>query len=1210
MADIKNFGIKGLSSDVQLGKSGGRLKYDASNGRFDLTGSDGSTLENVRLGSVVAGAWNGDAIDAQYGGLGDDFSSATGVVSFVGGVASAGTIDLSNTSFVSGAVAVANGGTGATTASDARTNLGLGSIATQDSNNIALTGGALNGVIIGASSAAAGSFTAVSASSGFTGNLTGDVTGNADSATALETARNFSVTGDASASAVSFDGTENVALNVTLANSGVTAGEYGSTTEIPVLTVDAKGRVTAVSTESISTNFGIAGDSGSDTVAGGETLTFSGTANQIVTSVSDNEVTVSLADNLTVGNVTIEGTLRSDDITASTVSVDGDAIITGNLTVQGTQTVIESTTVQTEDAVFRTNSNGANTDAGFEANTASGVKQILYTSVGQEWDFGSEDVKASGFIGDLTGDVTGNLTGDVTGTVSDISNHSTSDLTEGTNLYYTDARVETKIDSHVSGGTGLSYSAGEVSLDDTAVTAGSYGSSTAIPTFTVDAQGRLTAAGTASVSTGFDIVGDDGTVDSFANGDTLSILGGTNVTTATSNDTITVNLDSDITVDSVTATTLSGDLTGDVTGSISGATGSFTGAVTAGSLTDGSATLAGGELSGLSNVSLSGTVAAGTLTDGTASISGGDITGAGDITASGAIEASSLTDGTATLASGELDAVSGTFSGAVEFGTITDGSLTINGFVDEDNMASDSASLVPTQQSVKAYVDSKVTAQDIDFGGDTGTGAVDLDSQSLTIAGGNNITTSADGQTLSVALDSSLTGLSSVTSTSFAGNLTGNVTGDVTGDLTGDVTGNLTGNVTGNVTGNLTGDVTGDVTGTVSDISNHSTSDLSEGTNKYFTDARARSSISVVNAGGDGQVAYNSTTGAITYTGPSASETRAHFSAGTGLEVSAGEFAISDSGVTAASYGSTTAVPVITVNAQGQITSATTATIVTSFDIGADNGTDDTVSGGEKLTVSGTANQVVTTVSNNAITVALDDNLTVGNVTVEGTLRSDDITATQVTVDGDTVITGNLTVQGTQTIVESTTISTGDAVVRVNSDGAAVSAGIEANVSGTIESVVYNPASGNWEASSTFASSEGFEGDLTGDVTGNLTGDVTGTVSDISNHSTTDLTEGTNLYYTDARARASISVSDTGGDGSVSYDSATGVISFTGPSASEVRAHFSAGTGVSITDGEVAIGQAVGTTDNVTFSSVTAALTGNVTGDVTGDLTGNVSFGE
>jgi len=47
MADIKNFGIKGIASDVQMGKSGGRLKYDAGNNRFDLTQSDGSTLEDI-----------------------------------------------------------------------------------------------------------------------------------------------------------------------------------------------------------------------------------------------------------------------------------------------------------------------------------------------------------------------------------------------------------------------------------------------------------------------------------------------------------------------------------------------------------------------------------------------------------------------------------------------------------------------------------------------------------------------------------------------------------------------------------------------------------------------------------------------------------------------------------------------------------------------------------------------------------------------------------------------------------------------------------------------------------------------------------------------------------------------------------------------------------------------------------------------------------
>ena len=68
---------------------------------------------------------------------------------------------------------------------------------------------------------------------------------------------------------------------------------------------------------------------------------------------------------------------------------------------------------------------------------------------------------------------------------------------------------------------------------------------------------------------------------------------------------------------------------------------------------------------------------------------------------------------------------------------------------------------------------------------------------------------------------------------------------------------------------------------------------INEGSsNLYHTTARARASVSVTDSGGDGSLAYNSTTGVITYTGPSASEARAHFSAGDGLSVTAGEFAI------------------------------------------------------------------------------------------------------------------------------------------------------------------------------------------------------------------------------------------------------------------------------------------------------------------------------
>ena len=168
MADIKNFGIKGIAADVQMGKSGGRLKYDSGNGRFDLTQSDGSTLEDLRLGTVTAGAWNGTVIGTQYGGTGQNFSSSSGIIKVSSGTMSAGSVDL--TADVTGALPIANGGTGATSAAAARTALGLGTIATQASDSVNIDGGAIDGAVIGANSAAAITGTTITASSAFVGD--------------------------------------------------------------------------------------------------------------------------------------------------------------------------------------------------------------------------------------------------------------------------------------------------------------------------------------------------------------------------------------------------------------------------------------------------------------------------------------------------------------------------------------------------------------------------------------------------------------------------------------------------------------------------------------------------------------------------------------------------------------------------------------------------------------------------------------------------------------------------------------------------------------------------------------------------------------------------------------------------------------------------------------------------------------------------------
>ena len=98
------------------------------------------------------------------------------------------------------------------------------------------------------------------------------------------------------------------------------------------------------------------------------------------------------------------------------------------------------------------------------------------------------------------------------------------------------------------------------------------------------------------------------------------------------------------------------------------------------------------------------------------------------------------------------------------------GTAGVTAILDEDNMASNSATALATQQSIKAYVDTQLTAEDLDVAGDSGTLAIDLDSETLTIAGGTNVTTSGSGNTITVALDAALTGLTSVTSTAIVVN--------------------------------------------------------------------------------------------------------------------------------------------------------------------------------------------------------------------------------------------------------------------------------------------------------------------------------------------------------------------------------------------------------------------------------------------------------
>ena len=121
-------------------------------------------------------------------------------------------------------------------------------------------------------------------------------------------------------------------------------------------------------------------------------------------------------------------------------------------------------------------------------------------------------------------------------------------------------------------------------------------------------------------------------------------------------------------------------------------------------------------------------------------------------------------------------------TGTIEWGSLKDTgeNITITKFVDEaDGIASnDNDTTIPTSAAIVDYVAARITLEDLDFSGDSGTGSVDLDSQVFAIVGtANEIETTAGSQQLQIGLPSTITV---------------NVTGNVTGNLTGDTTGNVT----------------------------------------------------------------------------------------------------------------------------------------------------------------------------------------------------------------------------------------------------------------------------------------------------------------------------------------------------------------------------------------------------------------------------------
>ena len=103
-----------------------------------------------------------------------------------------------------------------------------------------------------------------------------------------------------------------------------------------------------------------------------------------------------------------------------------------------------------------------------------------------------------------------------------------------------------------------------------------------------------------------------------------------------------------------------------------------------------------------------------------------------------------------------------TTNGTVTFGSLKDGgeNITISKFVDEADGISNNNNdtSIPTSAAIIDYIEGQITLDDLDFSADEGTGSVDLDSQVLSISGGNNVSTQASGQSVPAVFSFRCTG--------------------------------------------------------------------------------------------------------------------------------------------------------------------------------------------------------------------------------------------------------------------------------------------------------------------------------------------------------------------------------------------------------------------------------------------------------------------
>ena len=443
--------------------------------------------------------------------------------------------------------------------------------------------------------------------------------------------------------------------------------------------------------------------------------------------VNQGTITVNLTNPL-VKNLTGDVT---GNVTATTgTSTFNNVIVNGDLTVEGTTTTVNTATLDIEDNIIRlaTNQSGApSVNAGIEVERGTSAdKSLVWNETTDKWTIGSDTFVAGTVEANVTGNVTGNLTGNADSATYSSAVTLTSDNTTNATNYLLFSNAASGNQSPRTD-TGLTYNPGTNTL-----TGG---------TFSGVFSGTLTGA-----NDFITVVGDDSTGVNVTLGETFKIAGGSNITTAVSGDTLTINGSNPaqgITVvgDDSTGTRISDGETvkiaggSNITTSMSGDTLTISGSNPAQGITFVGDDSTGTRISDGETVKIAGTQNITTAVSGdTLTITGPDLTSF--ITASS----------TDTLTNKTFNA-----NGTGNSITNIEVADFASGVVDTD-LASVSASddTLPSAKAVKAYIDAQNTAQAITFVGDDSTGTAVNSGETIKFAGSTNITTAVSGDTLTI----------------------------------------------------------------------------------------------------------------------------------------------------------------------------------------------------------------------------------------------------------------------------------------------------------------------------------------------------------------------------------------------------------------------------------------------------------------------------